>query len=80
MSVAHQLFRMFERIAASDGGALVLLDESDGAIRIGYRSGGEADCADGVCTLPHVEIEAMMRDWLARKAPHMHLEVVPIET
>lgn len=80
MSVAQQLFRTFERIAASDGGALSLLGESDTAIRMGYRSGAEADCADGVCTLPHAEIEAMMRDWLARKAPGLRLEVVPLDT
>lgn len=79
MSVANQLLRNFERIAASDGSALSVLEEDDRLIRIGYRSGSPADCADGICSLPQTEIETMMRDWLARKAPDLVLEVVPLD-
>jgi hypothetical protein len=79
MSIANQLLASFERIAASDGGTLTLLAENDETIRMGYRSGGEADCDNGVCMLPHAEIEAMMRDWMARKAPSVRLEVVPLD-
>jgi hypothetical protein len=79
MSIAAQLLASFERIVASDGGTLALLAESDEAIRMGYRGAAEADCENGVCLLPHAEIEAMMRDWLARKAPALRLEVVPID-
>jgi hypothetical protein len=79
MTIANQLLASFERIAAADGGTLALLGESEQAIRMGYRSGAEADCDNGVCMLPHAEIEAMMRDWLARKAPDLRLEVVPLD-
>jgi hypothetical protein len=75
VSIANQLLASFGRIAASDGGELSLVSESDAAIRLRYRSGVEADCADGVCALPQDELETMMRDWLARKAPQMRLEI-----
>ena len=75
MAVGQQLLANFARIAASDGGALTLLEETAGTIRIGYRPGGEADCDDGVCALPQSELEAMMRAWLARKAPDVMLEI-----
>ncbi len=75
MAIGEQLLANFARIAASDGGSLTLLEETAGAIRIGYRPGGEADCDDGVCALPQSELEAMMRAWLARKAPDVTLEI-----
>jgi hypothetical protein len=75
MLIADQLMASFGRIAAADGGQLEVLAEDDACVRMGYRSGVEADCADGVCALPQAEIEAMMRAWLARKAPDKKLEV-----
>jgi len=75
MHIADQLMASFGRIAAADGGQLEVLSEDDSCVRMGYRSGAEADCADGVCSLPQAEIEAMMRAWLARKAPDKKLEV-----
>lgn len=65
----------FGRIAAADGGQLEVISETETCVRMGYRSGVEADCADGVCALPQAELEAMMRAWIARKAPDMKLEV-----
>ena len=75
MAVGEQLLANFSRIAATDGGALTLLEETADAIRVGYRPGGEADCEDGVCALPQSELEAKMRAWLARKAPDFTLEI-----
>jgi hypothetical protein len=75
MPIADQLLASFNRIAASDGGALSLVEESGSTITLAYRPGPEADCADGVCALPQPELEAMMRAWLARKAPEISLEV-----
>lgn len=75
MSIAAQLLANFSRIAATDGGALALVEESANAIRLSYRSGETAECADGVCALPQAELEAMMRAWLARKAPDVELEI-----
>lgn len=75
MPIADQLLANFSRIAASDGGALTVIEETGTSIRLAYRPGGEADCEDGVCALPQAELEAMMRAWLARKAPEVVLEV-----
>lgn len=75
MSIADQLLASFARIAATDGGALSLIEERTDAIRLSYKAGGEADCEDGVCALPQSELEAMMRSWLARKAPDVALEL-----
>jgi hypothetical protein len=75
MAIGEQLLANFARIAASDGGALSLLEETESLIRLAYRSGGEADCDDGVCALPQSELEAMMLAWLARKAPDVTLEI-----
>lgn len=75
MPIGDQLLASFARIAASDGGALSVVEESSSTITLAYRPGGEADCADGVCTLPQAELEAMIRAWLARKAPEMTLVV-----
>lgn len=75
MQIAEQLIASFGRIAATDGGQLEALSENETCVRMGYRSGVEADCADGVCALPQAELEAMMRAWLERKAPDMKLEV-----
>ena len=77
MPIADQLLASFARIAASDGGAIELIEETAATITLAYRPGGEADCNDGVCTLPQTELEAMMRAWLARKAPEVTLEIVP---
>ena len=75
MTIAQDILASFGRIASADGGALALLDESASTIRLAYKPGAVADCADGVCALPHAELEAMIRDWLARKAPDMGLEI-----
>ncbi|MCB2047910.1 MAG: hypothetical protein KDE32_06740 [Novosphingobium sp.] len=75
MTIADQLLASFSRIAASDGGSLSLIEESAEKIRLAYRPGAEADCEDGVCTLPQAELEAMIRAWLARKAPDLALEI-----
>lgn len=75
MSIAEQLLASFSRIAATDGSALALVEESAEAIRLSYRPGDAAACEDGVCALPQAELEAMIRAWLARKAPDMMLEI-----
>ncbi len=77
MPIAQQLLASFARIAASDGGAIELIEETAATITLAYRPGDVADCDDGVCTLPQAELEAMMRAWLARKAPEVTLEIVP---
>ena len=79
MAIADQLVANFGRIAAADGGRLEVLGETGTCVRMGYRSGGEAHCTDGVCTLPQAELEAMMRAWLERKAPDVQLEIEPLQ-
>lgn len=75
MPIADQLLANFARIAASDGSSLAIVEESGSTIALAYRPSAEANCEDGVCSLPQAELEAMMRAWLARKAPDMMLEV-----
>lgn len=75
MPIADQLLASFARIASSDGGSLELVEESGSTITLAYRPGAEADCEDGVCALPQAELEAMIRAWLARKAPDVTLQV-----
>ena len=75
MPIADQLLASFARIAASDGGSLQLVEENGSTITLAYRPGTEADCEQGVCALPQTELEAMIRAWLARKAPDVTLQV-----
>jgi hypothetical protein len=61
-----------------DGGSLTLLDVEAGVIRVGYRAGTSAGCADEVCVLRHLELETLMAEALARRAPEMKIRVVPL--
>lgn len=69
MSIAQQLIDSFARIVRADGGQLSLLSEEEGRIAFGYAPGHDPECADGACVLPHVELQEMMAEWLARRAP-----------
>jgi hypothetical protein len=68
-ALAETLVAQFQRMVRRDGGDLALLGVADGVIRVGYRMGSEANCADGVCIMPHVELQALMNETAARRAP-----------
>jgi len=74
------LVARFSRMVARDGGSLALISADDSVIRVGYRPGAvAADCADGTCTLPQAELQALMSETVARQLPgrRVQVEVVP---
>ena len=75
MDIAETLISQFTRMISRDGGALFLLGTEGQTIRIGYRMGSDANCEDGACILPHVELQDMMNETLARRAPGMKVVV-----
>lgn len=61
------LVSQFDRMVKRDGGSVVLLSVDDGVIRVGYRPGVDADCADDVCVMPHTELQQLMTETAARR-------------
>jgi len=80
MSIADELVAQFGRMVRSEGGSLIVLDESDSAVRIGYVSGEDPNCESGACVLPPAELQTMMSEWLARRAPGTTVVVQPSAT
>ena len=69
MTLADQLIESFARIVRADGGRLTLLAAGEDRIELSYAAGHDPDCASGACTLPHLELQDMMAEWLSRRAP-----------
>lgn len=69
------LVAQFEHMVRRDGGALFLLGVDGELIRIGYRMGAAPECESGACIMPHVELEELMNETLARRAPAMKVAV-----
>ena len=78
-SVADTLVEQFDRMVRRDGGELSLLGVEGGLVRVGYRVGVDATCTDGSCVLPHLELQQLMGETLARRDPALRVvvEVVP---
>jgi len=74
----EKLVSEFQRMVRRDGGALTLLSEVPGLIRIGYRAGKPLDCDSGACVLPHAEIQQLMSETQAARDPQQAVEIVPI--
>jgi hypothetical protein len=68
-ALAETLISQFERMVRRDGGTLTLLGEEGGVIRVGYRMGADPTCTDGVCVMPHVELQTLMNETAERRAP-----------
>jgi hypothetical protein len=66
-STAATLISQFDRMVRHDGGAVTLLGIEDSVIRVGYRPGSPADCADGACLLPDAELQQLMAETLTRR-------------
>jgi hypothetical protein len=66
---AARLVTQFERIVSRDGGSLMLISVSDELIEIGYRMGSDANCDSAACVLPHVELQELMNQTVARQRP-----------
>jgi len=78
-SVADTLVAQFERMVRRDGGQLSLLGVEDDVIRVGYRAGADPNCADGACVLPHLELQQLMGETLARRDPALRVVVEVVE-
>ncbi len=76
MSVAETIVTQFSRMVQKDGGALRLIGVEGNLIRLGYKAGHDPECTDdGACILPHVELQDMIAETLARRAPDMKVLV-----
>lgn len=69
MTIAQELLDSFARIVRGDGGTLGIISATEARTELAYTPGIDPDCADGACALPHIELQEMMREWLARRAP-----------
>ena len=75
MAIGSELHTHFRRIVQMSGGDIRLLEDADDRITIGFVPGRVTACESGACVLPHVEVEEMMREWLARRAPAKTVKV-----
>jgi hypothetical protein len=71
----------FRRMVARDGGELTVIAVTPQDIRLRYRA-AEADpeCADGVCVMPHLELEQLIRETVVRQWPGARVRVEPGRT
>jgi Fe-S cluster biogenesis protein NfuA len=80
MSVAESLVKQFDRMVKRDGGSVSLLDVQGTRITVAYRPGAAPDCGTGVCIMPHIELQAMMSETLARRDPTLSILVLEDRT
>jgi Fe-S cluster biogenesis protein NfuA len=76
----ESLIDRFRRMVARDGGELTVLAVTPGDVRLRYRAAAaDPDCADGICVMPHRELEQMITETLARQWPgvRVHVELEP---
>jgi hypothetical protein len=78
-SVADTLVAQFDRMVRRDGAELALLGVEADVIRVGYRVGVDPGCADGACVLPHLELQQLMGETLARRDPALRVIVEVIK-
>jgi hypothetical protein len=72
---AETLVRQFDRMVKRDGGSLSLLGADDDVIRVGYKPGIDPTCDEGSCVLPHLELQQLMAETLARRAKDVRVVV-----
>jgi hypothetical protein len=79
VELGGRLADKFDRMVRGDGGAVTLLGVTDGVIRVGYHPGADAECADGSCVLPQLELQQLMTETLARRDASLRVvvELVP---
>ena len=73
--VAATLVRQFDQMVRRDGGRVSLLGVDDGVLRVGYRPGADLSCDDGSCVMPHLELQDLMGETLARRDPGLRVVV-----
>ena len=72
---AETLVRQFDRMVKRDGGSLSLLGADDDVISVGYKPGIDPTCDEGSCVLPHLELQQLMAETLARRAKDVRVVV-----
>ena len=72
---AETLVRQFDRMVKRDGGSLSLLGADGEVIRVGYKPGVDPTCDEGSCILPHLELQQLMAETLARRASDVRVVV-----
>ena len=73
--LAQTMVSQFDRMVRGDGGSLTLLGVEGQIMRVGYRPGSNPDCEDGMCILPHHELQQLMAETLARRDASMQVVV-----
>jgi hypothetical protein len=79
MSTAESLVKQFDRIVKRDGGSVSLIGVEGSRITVAYTPGVAPDCTEGVCVMPHIELQAMMAETLGRRDPTMSVRVMLVE-
>ena len=72
---AQTLVRQFDQMVKRDGGSLSLLGADGEVIRVGYKPGVDPTCDEGSCILPHLELQQLMAETLARCAKNVRVVV-----
>jgi hypothetical protein len=72
---AETLVRQFDRMVKRDGGSLSLLGADAEVIRVGYKPGIDPTCDEGACVLPHLELQQLMAETLARRTTEVRVVV-----
>jgi Fe-S cluster biogenesis protein NfuA len=74
-NTAATLVSQFDRMVKRDGGSLSLLGAEGETIRVAYKPGIDPTCDEGSCVLPHVELQQLMAETLARRADNLRVVV-----
>jgi hypothetical protein len=79
VATAETLVRQFEQMVKRDGSTLELLGVDGDVVRVAYHPGVDPECEDGACVMPHVELQDLMSETLARRDPSLRVvvELVP---
>ena len=72
---AQTLVRQFDQMVKRGGGSLSLLGADGEVIRVGYKPGVDPTCDEDSCILPHLELQQLMAETLARRAKNVRIVV-----
>jgi Fe-S cluster biogenesis protein NfuA len=75
MTVAETLVRQFDQMVRREGGSVSLLAVDGDVVRVGYRPGTDETCTDDSCVMPHLELQELMGETLARRDPSLRVVV-----
>ena len=74
-NTAATLVSPFERMVNRDGGSLSVLGAEGEVLRVAYKPGVDPTCDEGSCVLPHLELQQLMAETLARRADNLRVVV-----